>query len=240
MAELVSYRVHGKDGEGTAGVATVMMDDGKVNALSPAMLAALDSAFDRALADQAAVVLTGREGVFSAGFDLKVLREGRQDAVTMLTGGFRLAERLLSFPRPVVVACSGHAIAMGLFLVQSADYRIGADGPYKLVANEVAIGLTMPHAAIEICRNRLTPAAFQRAMLLSETFTPAEAVSAGLLDRLVDPGDLAPTSRQMAESFAALPADSHASTKARLREGMLKDLSAAIDAEYGALARSLA
>ena len=227
MRELVSYRMQEK-------VATVAMDDGKVNALSPAMLAALGSALDRAAADDATVVVTGRDGVFSAGFDLKVLRAGGPDAMTMLTGGFRLAERLLSFPRPVVIACSGHAIAMGLFLVMSGDYRIGVDGPYKLVANEVAIGLTMPHAAIELCRHRLTPAAFQRAMLLSETFTPADAVPAGLLDQVTAPSDLAATAQRLAESLASLPADSHASTKARVREPMLGALSAAISTEYGA------
>jgi enoyl-CoA hydratase len=225
MADLVSYRVE-------AGVATIAMDDGKVNALSPAMLAAVGSGLDQAAADNAAVVLTGREGVFSAGFDLKVLRAGGPDAMTMLTGGFRLAERLLSNPRPVVVACSGHAIAMGLFLVMSGDYRIGLDGPYKLVANEVAIGLTMPHAAIELCRHRLTPAAFQRAMLLAETFTPAEAVPAGLLDQVTAPGDLAAAAQKLGESLASLPADSHASTKARVREPMLRALGAAIESEY--------
>jgi enoyl-CoA hydratase len=225
MADLVSYRVE-------AGVGTIAMEDGKVNALSPAMLAAIGAALDRAASDDAAVVLTGREGVFSAGFDLKVLRAGGPDAVSMLTGGFRLAERLLSFPRPVVMACSGHAIAMGLFLVMSGDYRIGIDGPYKLVANEVAIGLTMPHAAIELCRHRLTPAAFQRAMVLAETFTPAEAVPAGLLDQVTAPGDLAAAAQKLGESLSSLPADSHASTKARVREPMLRALSAAIDGEY--------
>jgi enoyl-CoA hydratase len=227
MVELVSYRKEG-------GVATLVMDDGKVNALSPAMLDAINLSLDRAVADDATVVLTGREGVFSAGFDLKILREGGPDAVGMLTGGFRLAERVLSFPRPVVMACSGHAIAMGLFLTLSGDYRLGVDGPYKLVANEVAIGLTMPYAAIEICRHRLTPSAFQRAMLLSETFTPGEAVSGGLLDGLTGAGDLAASARRLAETFASLPADSHAATKGRVREELLRSLRAAIDAEFGA------
>src|SRR5579863_5259475 len=103
-------------------VATIAMDDGKVNALSPAMLAELAAAFDQAATDNAVVVLAGRDGIFSAGFDLRVLTGGGPDAVPMLQAGFRLAERMLSFPAPVVIACTGHAIAMGVFLVLSADY----------------------------------------------------------------------------------------------------------------------
>ncbi|HYK66019.1 MAG TPA: crotonase/enoyl-CoA hydratase family protein, partial [Patescibacteria group bacterium] len=139
-------------------VATITMDDGKVNAMSPAMLSALNDALDKATSDRAIVVLTGRRGTFSAGFDLKVLGAGGPDAQQMVTAGFELGYRMLSFPAPIVVACSGHAIAMGAFLLLSADYRLGADGPFRIGANEVAIGITMPHFGVEICRQRLAPA----------------------------------------------------------------------------------
>src|SRR6185503_10431701 len=135
MGTLVSYQLDGS-------VATITMDDGKVNALSLQMLTELGAALDRATADRAVVVLTGRDGIFSAGFDLKVLRAGGPDAWAMLRGGFELAERILSFPTPVLIACTGHAIAMAVFLLLSGDYRVGVDGPYKINANEVAIGLT--------------------------------------------------------------------------------------------------
>ena len=151
MGALVSYQLDDS-------VATITMDDGKVNVLSLSMLTELDVAFGRAAADRAVVVLTGREGVFSAGFDLPVLRAGGTEAADLLRAGFDLAARLLAFPTPIVVACSGHAVAMGAFLVLSGDYRIGARGPFKITANEVAIGITMPRAAVEICRQRLTPA----------------------------------------------------------------------------------
>src|SRR5438309_5115025 len=140
---LVSYRCDDD-------VAMIAMDDVKVNVLSPAMLGELDAALDRAVADRAVVVVTGREGVFSAGFDLPVLRAGGSVALAMLRAGFELAQRILSFPSPVVIACTGHAVAMGVFLLLSGDYRIGGAGPYKVTANEVAIGLTMPRAAVEI------------------------------------------------------------------------------------------
>src|SRR2546427_9993043 len=181
MGTLVSYQLEDS-------IATIAMDDGKVNALSLQMLTELNAALDRASADRAVVVLTGRDGIFSAGFDLTVLRAGGSDASAMLRAGFELAERMLSFPTPVLIACTGHAVAMGVFLLLSGDYRVGAAGPYRITANEVAIGLTMPRAAVEICRQRLTPAHFNRAVVLAEVFSPDDAVAAGFLD-LVVPAD---------------------------------------------------
>src|SRR5262249_2560227 len=145
-------------------------DDGKVNAMSPRMIAATGAAFDRARADRAAVVLTGRPGVFSAGFDLTVLRASPGDAMAMVRSGFELAARVLTHPRPVVVACTGHAVAMGVFLLLPGDSRLGVAGAYRIVANEVAIGLTMPLPAVAILRYRLTPSCFDRAVGLAETF----------------------------------------------------------------------
>jgi enoyl-CoA hydratase len=218
------------------GVATVTMDDGKVNALSPAMLAAVDDALDRADDDGAVVVLRGREGTFSAGFHLGTLRAGGPDATGMVREGFELAARLLSFPRPVVVACTGHAVAMASFLLLSGDLRLGAAGPFRIQANEVAIGLTMPRAAIELCRQRLTPAAFSRAVLLSEPFTPDEAVAAGFLDRVVGPSALDEAARTAAVALMALDAEAHASSKRRAREGTLRAIQAAIADDAAELA----
>jgi enoyl-CoA hydratase len=214
-------------------IATIAMDDGKVNALSPNMLAQLNAALDRALADRAVVVLTGRAGVFSGGFDLGVLRGGGADAPAMVRAGFELAERLLSFPRPVVIACTGHAVAMGVFLLLSADYRVGASGPYKITANEVAIGLTMPQAAIEICRQRLAPAHFHRAVILAEVYAPDDAVTAGFLDRVVAPAEIDGFARAAAARLLALDATAHAATKQRARAPALAALRDAIAADAG-------
>jgi enoyl-CoA hydratase len=211
-------------------VATITMDDGKVNALSPAMQAELNKALDQAEADGAVVVLSGRDGVFSAGFDLGVMRGGGDEAVSMVRGGFDLAHRLLSFPTPVVVACTGHAIAMGVFLLLSGDYRVGADGPYKLVANEVAIGMTLPRAAIEILRQRVAPAHFNRAAILAEIYTPSNGVEAGFLDRVVEPSQVLAVSRETALAFSKLDIAAHAATKRRLREQTL----AVISGEFAA------
>ncbi len=220
MEELVSYRLDD-------GVATIRMDDGKRNAISPAMVRALGGALDRAQADGAVVVLTGREGVFSSGFDLKVLRGGGFDALAMLRGGFALAERLLAFPSPVVIACNGHGIAMGAFLLLSGDYRFGTRGDFKIVTNEVAIGLTMPRAGVEICRHRLAPPHFDRAVLLAETYTPETALEAGFLDRVVAAEALEPAALGLARSVLALDRKAHAETKLRARAEVLRALRAA-------------
>ncbi len=233
MGTVVTYQLHDA-------VAAIAMDDGKVNVLSLAMLAELDAALDRAEADRAVVVLTGRDGVFSAGFDLPVLRAGGTEAADLLRAGFDLAARLLAFPTPVLVACPGHAVAMGVFLVLSGDYRIGASGPYKITANEVAIGITMPHAAVEICRQRLTPAGFNRAVVIAEVFPPEDAVTAGFLDRVVPAAELAEAAAAAAAELARLDLDAHAATKLRARRLAGTALREAIDADDAAYRAQLA
>lgn len=212
-------------------IATITMDDGKANVMSVPMLAELNSALDRARADHATVVLTGREGMFSAGFDLPVLAAGGAGAYQMLMTGFELSERLLSFPTPVVVACNGHALAMGVFLVLAADYRIGVDGAYKIGANEVAIGLTMPFCAIELCRQRLAPAHFNRAVMNAEIYAPGDAVAAGFLDRVVAASELQNEAQVMAAKLAKLNMAAHTATKLRAREQTLKRIREAIEAD---------
>jgi enoyl-CoA hydratase len=233
VSTLVSYSLDGA-------VATISMDDGKVNVLSSGMLAELNEAFDRAEADKAVVVLAGRPGVFSAGFDLPVLRTGGPAAAAMLRAGFDLAERVLQFPTPVLIACTGHAVAMAAFLVLSGDYRIGAAGPYKITANEVAIGLTLPRAAVEICRQRLSPAHFNRATVIAEVFSPEAAVGAGFLDRVVDAAELDRAAREVAADLATLDMAAHAATKLRARTRALDAVHEAIELDAAAYAAEMA
>lgn len=213
------------------GIATLRMDDGKVNAMSLSMIAALNAALDRAEADKAAVLLLGREGTFSAGFDLKTLAAGGDSALQMLTSGFRLAQRLLQFPLPVVIGSSGHALAMGVFLVLCGDYRIGADGPFRYGANEVAIGLPVPHAAVEICRQRLAPAHFHRAVIQAEIYSPSDAVTAGFLDQVVPAAVLEQSARAKALQLLQLNQAAFTKTKLRARAETLAALRAANEAD---------
>ncbi|WP_420427387.1 crotonase/enoyl-CoA hydratase family protein [Algiphilus sp.] len=210
------------------GVALIRIDDGKRNALSPAVFRQLYAALDRAEADKAIVILTGREDVFSAGYDLKILRSGKPAALDMLRLGYSLTARVMSYPYPVIVACNGHSLAMGVFLMLSADYIIGTRGDYKVAANEVALGLPMPRTAALMLRHRLTPAAFERVVNLSEYFPVEAAKEAGFFDELVDADQLLPRAREQAAAYAELDMGAHKLTKRRIRGKLIRQVRRAV------------
>ncbi len=224
MSEHVTYEHEDR-------IATIALDDGKVNALSIPMLRAVHGALDRAERDGAVVVLTGREGILSAGFDLKVFPAGGERLLEMLTLGATLAERILCFPTPVLVACTGHAVAAGTFPLLAADLRIGAEGPFRIGLNEVQIGLTVPWFAVELARQRLHPAHFDRAVVSASMYEPHAAIAPGLLDRVVPAAELRAVSLEAAAELATLDAAAHAATKLRARGGALKALRGAIESE---------
>jgi enoyl-CoA hydratase len=202
------------------GIATITMDDGKVNALSTEMLGAIAAEFDRAEDDEArSVVLTGARNTFSAGFDLRTEADGWPP---MLIAGARMAERIMSFPKPVIASCNGNALAMAAFLLLSADYRVGARGEFKIGLNEVAIGLTLPWFGIEIARHRLTRPYFDRCAVTGVVLEPEEARVAGFLDEVVGPDDLERATRAAVRELAGVKPDAHAATKLRVRERALE------------------
>src|SRR5271155_1533018 len=211
-------------------IALITMDDGKVNALGPTMQRALNEALDNADRDDvAAVVIAGNHRVFSGGFDLKVFKAGElQPAIDMLRGGFELSYRLLSYPKPVVMACTGPAIAMGSFLLCSGDHRVAAPA-YNVQANEVAIGMTIPYAALEVMKLRLTRSAYQQAAGLAKTFFGETAIAAGWLDEIVLPDMVLSRAEEAAREFATLKQHAHAGTKLRTRADALAGIRAGID-----------
>ncbi len=215
--ESVHYSLQGR-------VATLRIDDGKRNALSPQVLREIYLALDQAESDRAIVIMTGRESVFSAGFDLNVMKRGGINALRMLRAGYALPARILAYPYPVIAACNGHALAMGVFMMLSADHVIGSRGDFKIAANEVAIGLTMPHVAAAMLRHRLNPAAFQRAVTLSAYFDVESALSAGFFDELVDPVDLMSCAEACAEQFGALDERAHTASKRRIRAALIRKI----------------
>ncbi len=228
MTELATYALDER-------IATITIDDGKVNAFSVPMLKAIHAAFDQAERDKAIVILTGREGYFSAGFDLKVFASGDVDQVIeMLTLGATLAERILGFATPMITACSGHTVAAGAFLPLAADMRIGIDGPYRVGLNEVKIGLTVPWFVIELARQRLQPPHFNRAVVSATMHSPAEAVTAGFFDRIVPAEELRAASLDAAAQLAELNPAAHTATKLRVRADALKAIRKAIETELTA------
>jgi enoyl-CoA hydratase len=225
MSELVRY-------ERSDAVSTITVDDGKMNLMSARMLQALNSALDRAQADKTVVLLTGRADIWSAGFDLAVFKQAKAAQIEMLGAGAKTVERLLSFPAPVVAACTGHAIAMGAFLLVAVDVRLGvSNGRSKICVNEVELGLTVPRFAVEVCRQRLSPRHFTRAVLTAEPYHPQLAVEAGFLDYLVPAADLLSAAREKAVALSKLTRESHVATKLRARDGALKALRRAIEAD---------
>lgn len=227
------------------GVAWITMDDGKANIMSLDMLEALHAAFDRAAGDQAVVVLrSGRPGVFSAGFDLKVFAaRDVEGSVSMVTTGAKLALKLLSFPTPVVSVCAGHAYPMGAFLLLGSDLRIGTDDDYGIGYNEVAVGIPVPTFALELGRARLHPAWLNRSATTGEMYGPRDAVAAGFLDRVVPAAGLEAVVTEAVNALKRIHLPSHASVKQRLRASAVASMRAAIDREltvaaYEAMAKS--
>ena len=214
------------------GVTRIRMDDGKVNAMNPAMLEALHAAFDAAAAAENIVVLSGRPDIFSAGFDLKLIASGDAPAIRhMLNLGGELALKVLSFPTPVITATAGHAYPMGAFLMLSADWRIGAEGAWRTGLNEVRIGMTVPTFALEVARQRLLPAYFSRTTMTGEMYGPAEALTAGFIDELVAPEALEDTVEAAIERMRGVGLGHHAATKARARGAVIAAVRAAVAAE---------
>jgi len=221
MSELISY--HLEDG-----IATLTLSNGKVNAISPDVIAEFNAALDRAVADRAVVIITGQPGILSGGYDLKVMTAGPKEAVALVTSGSTLARRLLSHPFPVIVACPGHAVAKGAFLLLSADYRIGVDGPFSIGLNEVQIGMTMHHAGIEIARDRLNKVALQRSVVNGEMFNPQGAVAAGFLDVVVSAEELQGAALAAARQLKKINMTAHKNTKLKVRKALLEALDNAI------------
>jgi enoyl-CoA hydratase len=213
------------------GVATLTLANGKVNAMSPAVIADFNAALDQAEADRAVVILTGQPGILSGGYDLKVMMSSPQAALDLVASGSTLARRMLAHPQPIIVACPGHAVAKGAFLLLSADYRIGVEGAFQIGLNEVKIGMTMHQVGIAIARDRLSPALFQRSVNNAEMFNPQGALQAGFLDQVVPVEELMAAANVVAQQFKQLNLTAHKNTKRKVRKALLDILDAAIETD---------
>ena len=224
MSELVTYSLDN-------GVATLTLNNGKVNAVSHALIADFHAALDQAEQAKAVVILTGQPGILSGGYDLKIMMSGPQHAVDLVTAGSKLARRMLSHPQPIIVACPGHAVAKGAFMLLSADYRIGVEGPFNIGLNEVQIGMTMHHVGIELARERLTKPAFQRSVINAEMFSPQNAIDAGFLDKVVAADQLMVAANEHAQLLKKINLTAHKNTKLKVRKAFLELLDQAIETD---------
>jgi enoyl-CoA hydratase len=214
-------------------VAVISIDDGKANALSPDVLSALSEAFDKAEADGAtAVLVQGRPGRFSAGFDLSIMTSGVDPMRALVTQGAELLLRIFTYPVPVVAACTGHALAAGALVLLVSDVRIGADGEFKIGLNEVAIGMGLPIFAIEFARYRMPPSAFDSA-LLGEVFAPADAVRVGYLDRTS--ANVVDDAMAQAQRLSALRSGAVNHSKQLARKSIADQIKASLAADMASL-----
>lgn len=211
MSELATYELLDH-------VAVVTLDDGKANAFSPDMIATVNGLLDRAEDEAKAVVLTGRAGLFSGGFDLRVIRGDDPEAArNMSLGGARLMMRLYGLPLPLVIAASGHAIALGAFCLLTADYRIGTAGDFRIGLNETAIGMSLPPFGLMLAGERLSKRYLTRAAIAATMFSPEEAKDAGFLDEVVAADELKDAALAAARGFLALDGSAYAAVKQGLR-----------------------
>jgi len=208
----------------TEGIAEIQLDDGKVNALSEVMLEALLAAITQAAAADAALLISGRAGCFSGGYDRKLIDAGGPACDAMRAAGDRLTLALLDYPAPLVVASTGHAMAKAAFVLLLADYRVGAAGDFRIGLNEVAIGMTMPVGAMLQARARLAPQWLNRCALQAEYLNPQQALEAGFLDELQSAEQLLERARAKTHQLAALDRTAYRETRARMHAPLRTEL----------------
>lgn len=219
-------------------IVVLTMDDGKANALGPDLSAAISAAVADAEADPtvAAVVLAGREGRFSAGFNLDIIASGDQQAVgQMVNAGGSLVHQLYGCGVPVVAACTGHAVAAGALMLLGCDLRVGPDAPVKIGLNEVAIGMVLPGWALAISRERLSQRHRQRSVANAHLFDGNGAVDAGFLDMAVEPDLVLETAIAEAKALASLDRSSYAKTVTQFRSETLDAMTADLSSSNGDL-----
>ena len=209
-------------------VAVLHLDDGKANAVGYRLMDAVDEALERSQREAGALVLHGRDGVFSAGFDLKEMQKGA-DAATKLVGrGAGMFLRMFSHPQPLLIACTGHAIAAGGFMLLAADNRIGAAGDFKIGLNETAIGMRFPVFGQELAKARIDPRHQTRAYVQAQLFDPDGAMAAGFLDRVLPPDQVLEGAITEARALAELPAEPYGQNKRDLRASYIAAIEASL------------
>lgn len=209
-------------------VATIQHDDGGANTLRTDVFNRYFELLDAAEADDAvgAVVIRGREGFFSAGMDLKWMEQIDHDALgTIGPDMARLAKRIFVFPKPVIAAVGGHAIAGGAIILLACDRSVAVEGEYKIGLNEVELGIPFGGFAMKLAQTHLVPSAFGSGLLHGETMQPTRAQQVGYVDEVVAAGEFEARVAAVAQHAAGLPAFAYQLTK----QAMRAELAAEID-----------
>ena len=207
-------------------ISIITLDDGKANVFSPTMIDAVNECLDSVPTELGSLVIKGRDGIFSGGFDLKVLQSGDNKLIKEMTqGGFKLLSRIFSFPRPVIAACSGHGIALGAFLLCCCDYRIGSKGEFMVGANEMRTNMVIPTPILELIRFRVAQTHKYRAVLGAEMYNLDAAIEVGFIDETIEPEKLDERVMEKAKELSEMGHPSYTMTK----ELFIKDTHEAIE-----------
>lgn len=209
-------------------VAILSIDDGKANAVSHNLIDTMLESLDRAESEASAVIIQGREGLFSAGFDLKEIQKGPDAATALVNRGAHMLLRMFSYPLPLIGACTGHAVAAGAFMLLSCDTRIGIGGNFNLGLNETAIGMTLPVFGQQLAKNRLSKRHLTAAVIQARMFSPQAAQDAGFLDRVVEAGDLMSACITEAHALSELPQATYAAMKRDTRAEAIAAIEASL------------
>jgi len=211
------------------GIAKLSIDNGKANAISLEVATDLMNALDRAKEEAKAVLICGNPGIFSAGFDLKVLGQGADAAQGMLAQGMLMTEKIYSHPQPVVTACEGHSVGMGVFIMLAADYRVGAAGEFAIRLPETAIGMHFTTILKVIAKTQISANHHARAIVQSRPYTPELAAEIGMLDEVVEPAKVMEQALLRAKELAELPGDQYAVNKLDMRAEDIKVIRESLD-----------
>lgn len=225
----LTYELDGK-------VAVVCLDDGRANAIGHGLIADMHAALDEAEKEARAVLLIGRPGRFSAGFDLSVMTGEAERMQALVKAGAEMILRMYMHPQPVVAACTGHALAAGALMLLAADTRIGVEGSFKIGLNEVAIGMGLPIFAVELARDRLSKRHLSAATTQGTIYTPEQACDVGYLDTIVSEAKLIDAARAESQRLAELATGAVAVTKITLRGRTADYVAATLDEDMATLA----
>ena len=228
MTDVLTYRL-----EGSVGV--LVLDDGKANVFNDASIGAIHHALDRAEQEAGSVVLAGRPGRFSGGFDLSVMGSDPGAMQALVRSGAELLLRIWEYPRPVIIACTGHAVAAGAMFLLAADYRIGIEGDWSIGLNEIGIGMPLPQVTVELARARLDPRAFTRATLHAQLYDGEGAVRAGYLDEVVPADELLDRVMAKAAEMAKFAPSGYLPSKHRARHALADYVRSSLDDDMDAI-----
>lgn len=220
---MISYRL-------SDGIAVIELNDGKANVFTSEASQQLSSALTRAQNEATAVIITGSNGQFSGGFNLKVMMDNDPQAkVDMVLAGFKMLQQIAAHPQPTIAACNGNALGLGAFILLVSDYRFAADGQYIIGLPETKGGMFFTDNLVEAARARLNPRHYVRAALQSEFYHPQAASEAGFIDTVVDEDALLDTAQQKAVELSELPAGAYARNKQDLLGTTLNKMQAHLD-----------